>query len=248
MEVIVNGVKTNYQVFGEGKPFLILHGWGSNSERWVPVADAIAKAGFRVVIPDLPGFGKSELPQEPWNVNNFVNWTEELAKTLGLKDFYLLGHSFGGALASKIAVKHAQDIKKLFLVSAACVRKKTASKSVMKGLSKIVRAFYFLPFYGFFRKVFYRLVIGKSDYLYVQGLLKETYIRVISEDLTFHLPFIKVPTVIIWGDKDFVTSVEDAELINQKIGGSKLIMVNGFGHDLNRKAPGLLAQNVLNNI
>lgn len=248
MEVIINGLKTNYQVFGEGKPFLILHGWGSNSDRWIPVAEQISQKGFKVIVPDLPGFGNSELPPVPWNINNFVNWSEALAKELNLKDFYLLGHSFGGALASKIAVKHAQDIKKLFLVSAACVRKKTTSKNVMKVLSKLVRAFYFLPFYSLFRKAFYKFIIGKSDYLYVQGLIKETYLRVISEDLSFHLPFIKIPTVIIWGDRDFITSVEDAEFINKQINNSKLIMINGFGHDLNRKAPEILAEKVLDNI
>ena len=58
MEVVANGIKTDYKIFGEGKPFLILHGWGSSSEKWQVVADEIAKKGFKVIVPDMPGFGK----------------------------------------------------------------------------------------------------------------------------------------------------------------------------------------------
>jgi len=252
MEIIINGIKTNYQVFGEGAPsgpaFLILHGWGSNSGRWVEVAEKIADKGFKVIVPDMPGFGESELPSAPWNMNKYVNWSDEFVKQLNLKDFYLLGHSFGGALASKIAVKHNQDIKKLFLVSAACVRKKTVKKNFWKKISKVVKIFYFIPYYSFLRKAFYKFVIGKSDYIYVQGILRETYLNVISEDLTFHLPFIKVPTVIIWGDKDELTTLEDAHLINRQIKGSKLIIIPDANHDLNRKQPEILAEKILENV
>lgn len=248
METEVGGIKINYQTFGKGSPFLILHGWGSNSQRWVPIAEKIAEKGFLVIVPDLPGFGNSGMLPMPWSANKYISWLEQFVKELNLKDFYLLGHSFGGALASKLAVKHAQEIKKLFLVSAACVRKKTAKKSFLKKISKIARLFYFLPYYGFFRKAVYKFIIKKSDYVYVEGVMKQTYLNIIAEDLSFHLPFIKVPTVIIWGEKDEYTPLEHAKLIEQKIKNSKLVIISGAGHDLNRKQPELVAENVLNNI
>ncbi len=251
-EITINGIKTNYQVFGEGKPFLILHGWGSNCERWADVAEIISKKGYKVVVPDLPGFGKTDDLEAPWNTNKYINWIEQFVKEIGLSDFYLLGHSFGGALASKIAVKRAQDVKKLFLVSAACVRRKTAQKSFLKKVAKIVKVLHFLPYYGFFRKVVYKFIIRKSDYVYVEGIMKQTYLNIISEDLSFHLPFIKVPTVIIWGDKDDSTPIEDAQLIAQRVKNSKLVVIAGAGHDLNRKqdpeGTPILAEKVLENI
>jgi pimeloyl-ACP methyl ester carboxylesterase len=248
MEITINGIKTNYQVFGEGTPLLILHGWGSNSERWQEVAEPISKAGFKVMIPDLPGFGKSGPLAVPWNTNKYVSWAEEFVKALNLGDFYLLGHSFGGALASKIAVKHPQEVKKLFLISAACLRKKTVKKSFSAKISKIIKLFYFLPYYSFFRKAVYKFIIRKSDYVYVEGIMKETYLNVVAEDLTFHLSFIKIPTVIIWGGKDESTLIEDAHLINERIKNSKLIILPDAGHDLNRKQPAVLAEKVLNNL
>ena len=248
METIINGIKTNYQIFGEGKPFLILHGWGSNSERWAPIAEEISKKCYKVVVPDLPGFGKSDALSTPWNTNQYINWIERFIKDLDIGDFYILGHSFGGALASKIAVKHAQEVRKLFLVSAACVRKKTAKKNFFKKAAKLIKLLYFLPYYGLFRKAVYKFIIRKSDYVYVEGIMKATYMNVVGEDLSFHLPFIKVPTVIIWGDKDELTPLEDAYFINKKIKNSKLVIIPGVGHDLNRKQPEVLAEKVLENI
>ncbi len=248
MEITINGIKTDYKTFGEGTPFLVLHGWGSNSERWENVAQLISQKGFKVIVPNLPGFGRSDFLSVPWNTNKYIDWVEQFIKQMNLGDFYLLGHSFGGALASKLAVKHAQEIKKLFLVSAACVRKKTTKKDFFTKVSKIIKLFYFLPCYSYFRKAVYKFIIRKSDYLYVEGVMKETYLNIISEDLSFHLPFIKVPTVIIWGGKDEFTPIEDAYFISKQIKNSKLVIIPGAGHDLNRKQPEALAEEIINNL
>ena len=249
MEKIIDGIKINYQVFGEGpSAFLILHGWGSNSDRWVAVAEQISQKGFRVIVPDLPGFGKSDMLPVAWNMNNYIKWLEDFVKEISIGDFYLMGHSFGGALAVKLTINHAQEVKKLFLVSAASVRKKTAKKSTFKNISKVAKKFSFLPFYDFFRKAFYKFIIVKSDYPYVEGVMKETFTNVISEDLAQFTGFIKTPTVIIWGDKDKSTPIDDAYFMNQKIKDSKLVVVKGAGHILNRECPEVLAEKILENV
>ena len=248
MEVIVNGHKINYETYGEGAPFLILHGWGSNSERWQAVAEPLSKKGFKIIVPDLPGFGKSEALDIPWNTNKYITWLEGFVKELNIKDFYLLGHSFGGALAAKMAVKHPQDVRKLFLVSSACVRKKTTKKSFFRSISKLAKIFHFIPYYAFFRKAVYKFIVRKSDYVYVEGIMKETYLNVISEDLSFHLPFIKVPTVVIWGQKDEFTPLSDGYFIEKQIKNSKLIVIPDAGHDLNRKQPEIVSEKVLANL
>ncbi len=255
-KILVNNVNTVVKIYGEGspqqagRPFLILHGWNSSSDKWIEVAETLSKRGLKVFVPDLPGFGKSDALQIPWNTNKYVNWVEEFVKSQPelRSEFYLLGHSFGGALASKYVVKHPQEVKKLFLVSAACIRKKTAKKSLFQKVSKVVKLFYFLPYYSFFRRAVYKFVIKKSDYLYVDGIIKETYLNVISDNLSFHLPFIKAPVVIIWGDKDEMTPIEDARFIQNQIKNSKLSIIQGAGHDLNRKPPEVLSEKVLENL
>lgn len=248
MEIIVNGVKTTCQIFGEGKPFLILHGWGSNSDRWVTVAEQISAKGCKVIVPDLPGFGKSDALTTTWNMNNYINWLEAFVKELNVSEFCLAGHSFGGALACKYAIKHPQDVTKLFLISAASVRKKTTQKSALKNIAKIVKKFAFIPGYAFFRKAFYKFIIRKSDYPYVDGLMKETFKNVISEDLAQYTGFIRTATVIIWGDKDKSTPVEDAYFMNEKIKDSKLVIIPGAGHALNKEYPELLAEKIIENV
>ena len=248
MEIIVNGTKTNYQTFGEGKPFLILHGWGSASERWQKVAELLAEKEFKVIVPDLPGFGKSEQLTSAWTANDYTNWVESFIKEMHLGEFYLMGHSFGGALSCKYAIKHPQDVKKLFLVSAASVRKKTAQKTGFKIIAKLAKPLSKLPFYGLFRKAFYKFIVRKSDYVHIDGALKETFVNVISDDLSQFTGFIRVPTIIIWGDKDTYTPISDAYFLNEKIKNSKLIVLKGFGHIVNRDCPEILAEKVIENI
>lgn len=248
-KVLIKDIETNYKIFGQGTPFLILHGWGSNSDRWQKVAELLADRNIRVIVPDLPGFGKSEEPREAWSLDNYVEWVKEFSNNLPeLKgDFCLLGHSFGGAIASKFSIKYNQKIEKLFLVGAAAIRKKTIKNQMSGGISKFVKLFNFLPFYDSTRKAFYKFVVGSNDYLRVNGVMKETF-SIISEDLSNYLSFIKVPTVIIWGSKDNATLIKDAYFINRKIENSKLVIIPGADHSLNVKIPEILAERVLNEI
>lgn len=248
MEIVVNEIKTNYLLFGEGKPFIILHGWGSNSEKWIKEAEIISQKGFKVIIPDLPGFGQSDKLNQLWTNNDYVKWFEDFTRMLEIKDFYLLGHSFGGALAAKIAVKYPQRVQKLFLVAAAIIREKTAQKTFSEKISKFIKLFYFLPYYSFFRKAVYKFIIRKSDYIYTEGIMKLTYLSVISEDILHHLHFINIPTIIIWGEKDQSTPAKDAKIISEKIRNSKLIIIPEADHLLHKTMPEVLSEEILNNI
>ncbi len=265
--MIIKGLKINYKTLGEGRPLLILHGWGSRGANWMKVVESLAgnginpvrknqksnnkkfypnhsgkvglSNGVKVIIPDLPGFGQSDKPPKAWNIDDYRNFIEEFVKTLNLEKFYLLGHSFGGSLAIKFSLQHSEKIDKLFLVSAACIRKKTFKNKLFKFLSKFIKIK--TPF---LRKVFYR----KSDYLSVEGVMKETYLKIIKQDLSDVLPKIQIPTVIIWGEKDNITPLNDARIINQKIKGSKLEIISNVGHDLNLKAPEKLAEVISKNL
>ena len=224
----IKGLKINYKTLGEGKPLLILHGWGSSSEKWQKIGELLVQKGMRVIIPDLPGFGKSEEPQKAWNLDDYCDFVEEFIKILNLDKFYLLGHSFGGSLAVKFSLQHPEKVAKLFLVSAACVRKKSLKNKLFKFIS---RFFKIKPL--FLRKFFYR----KSDYLSVRGVMKETYLKVIEEDLSDVLEKVKIPTMIIWGAKDKITPIKQAKLIKIKIRNSELKIIPNIGHSPHLEAP-----------
>lgn len=249
-KVIVKSLEVNYKIIGKGKPFLILHGWGSRYDRWQKVGELLSKKDLKVIIPDLPGFGESQGLIIPWGLDDYVEWVFEFSNLLPeLKNgFYLLGNSFGGSVAAKFSIKYTQKVEKLFLVAAACIRKTTFKKIFLEKISKIIKIFYFLPFYNLAKKAFYKLVIGSSDYLRVNGVMKETYLKVISDDLSEKLPFLRVPTVIIWGDKDESTPLYQAKIVNRKIQDSKLIIITGGDHYLQQKMPEVLVRKILENL
>ena len=225
------------------KTLVILHGWGSSKEKWQKVKENLENNKVNVIIPDLPGFKEKNKIDRPWNLDDYVNWLEDFSQNN--ERFFLLGHSFGGAVAVKFTLKHPQKVEKLFLVAAACIRRKTAKKIILAKISEIFKAFSFLPFYNFFRKVFYKFIIRKSDYIYTTGIMKETYLNIINEDLSGILPLIQPPTVIIWGNKDEATPIKDAHIIKNKIKNSELIIIPGGTHDLERKMPEKLAEIII---
>lgn len=230
---IIRNLKINYFVLGEGKPLLVLHGWGSKAERWQKTAEILSQKGFKVIIPDLPGFGGSQVPHYIWGLGEYCSFINDLTQHLKLDKFCLLGHSFGGALAAKYASRYPQKIEKLFLVGAACIREKTLKKNFILTISSLFR---FLKNNLLIRRAFYKFIV-KSDYPLSRGIVKDIYLKVIKQDLTEELDKITIPTVIIWGEKDDIVPLKFGRLINNKIKDSKLIIISEGDHVLQIKMP-----------
>ncbi|HOW12806.1 MAG TPA: alpha/beta hydrolase [Candidatus Pacearchaeota archaeon] len=244
----INNLNINVKIFGEGKIFLVLHGWGSKSDRWEKFGNILSNYGFKVIIPDLPGFGKSEKMKQAWSLDDYCFFVEDFANFLNIERFYLLGHSFGGSIAIKYSLKFSQRVEKLFLFAPSCIREKNLKKNFLKNISKIFNKFSFLPFYNFFKKIFYKFIVRKSDYLLSEGVLKETYLKIINEDLSNSLSLINIPTIIIWGDKDDIVPLENGKIINQKIKNSKLVIIKNGDHNLEQTIPDILSQKILENL
>ena len=233
------GIKINnlFINFFEFKPeneqglFLILHGWGSRARKWREAGELLAENGYRVIVPDLPGFGKSGKPAIAWNLDDYCDFVNKFVEKLNLSKFYLLGHSFGGALAVKCSLKFPEKIDKLFLVGAACFRRKAVRKKIFYITAKILKIFSFIPGYKVFRKGFYKFIVRKSDYPYAEGIMKDIYLKIIKEDLSDFLPLVSISTIIIWGEKDKIKSVKEGHLIQEKIKGSKLEILPDVGHN-----------------
>jgi pimeloyl-ACP methyl ester carboxylesterase len=247
-KISINGIDTAFKVFGEnGSPFLILHGWGSNSERWTRVGELLSENGLKVFIPDLPGFGKSSHLSKPLKVSEYADFVLKFAEAINLEKFYLLGHSFGGGLSCIISSANPERIKKVFLVGAACFRWQTFKKKLFYCASRIFKIFVFVPYYNTLRKTLYRLFIS-SDYLQASGVMKETYLNVITHDLSDVLPKINVPTFIFWGRKDKITPLKEAFLLKEKIKNSQLQIFEKSGHNLHRDVPEELAKAVISHL
>lgn len=88
------------------------------------------------------------------------------------------------------------------------------------------------------------MVIRRRDYIKTQGIMREVFKKVITQDLTAKFSKIQIPTLIIWGDKDEMTPVQDAYLMQELIPNSKLEVINAAKHALNFQAPEKLVETI----
>ncbi|MEK7673568.1 MAG: alpha/beta hydrolase [Patescibacteria group bacterium] len=225
---------------------LILHGWGGSSATWQNCTALFDKTKYELFVPDLPGFGSTAAPDKPWNVQDYADYVQKLMKEKNLEKPICICHSFGGRIAIKLASQHPHIFAELFLVAAAGIKHPPSLKiRLFRYISKTGK--WILNFLKLekladkAKKLIYRAAHAK-DYMKAEGTMKETFQNVINEDLSHHLPDIKVKTHIIWGDLDSYVPVKDAFTMHQKIHGSTIDVFPGGTHGLHLRMPEKLVE------
>lgn len=232
-----------YQTTEGNQMIVLLHGWGASKERLLPLGKALSKKEWQVLIPDLPGFGKSGPPPQPWGIGEYADFVLRTLNCLyGKKKTYIFGHSFGGRLAIKIASLQPNQIAGIVLCGSAGIsRPSVLKRSLFLILAKIGKLI--LPRSEKFRKLIYKLA-REHDYERTRGVMRETFKLVISEDLKPLLPKVSVPTLILWGTEDKMTKYADARIIASAVQHSRLVSFAGLGHRLPYERPKLLAERI----
>lgn len=101
-----------------GKTVFLLHGKNFNGAYFKETANVLKDKGFRVVIPDQIGFGKSSKPKRyQFTFQQLAENTKSIADDLGITKFHLVGHSMGGMLATRMALMYPDSVEKLILVN-----------------------------------------------------------------------------------------------------------------------------------
>src|SRR3989338_3932605 len=108
--ITIGNTSVFYREKGQGKTILILHGWGSNSSQWEGVQDSLVELGFRVIVPDLPGFGRTKEPSSPWNIKDYTVFIRNFITALNLYTHALVGHSFGGRIAISYTHEYGKEL------------------------------------------------------------------------------------------------------------------------------------------
>jgi pimeloyl-ACP methyl ester carboxylesterase len=214
-------------------PILALHGWGASADLIAPLANRLAAHGFCIYVPDLPGFGQSEPPPNAWAVHDYAQWVLSYLDTVGVPQVQLFGHSFGGRVGIVISAEHPDRVGKLVLAdSAGVLPPRRAGIRLRLSLYKAVRS----GLYSIGARALadrlrnaYVARYGSADYKSA-GALRETFVKVVNEDL---LPFaarISVPTLLIWGGKDEDTPVWQGRKLEQTIPDAGLVIYEDAGH------------------
>jgi pimeloyl-ACP methyl ester carboxylesterase len=233
---------------------LCLHGWGGSKESFTELREALKGKDIEILTPDLPGFGSEKDPPHAWTVDDYADWIEKKLETRNskLKHLHLLGHSHGGRIAIKLAVRGSLPIEHLYLCAAAGIRHPRHFKR-MVGLLLAKTGKFFLSIPGLnklqpiAKKLLYKLV-RVHDYEEASPVMRDTLLRVTAEDLRPLLPFIKIPTDIFWGEDDTMTPVSDGKVMHQHLSGSHLHVYKGIRHRVHRDKAAEIADVIMNAI
>lgn len=243
MKILVNDLAIEYLDQGKGAVMLFLHGWWDASHTFSALVTAL-RPYWRVIRLDLPGFGGSESPKEPWGVGDYALFVKKFIEKLGIRVDMLVGHSFGGRIALKGVSSGLLQPKRLILISSAgLARRNTVRNILFKVLAKAGKAA-FVPFpvdvQERLRRKLYEYT-GADDFLRA-GVLKETFLRVIGEDLSRSARDVHVPTLLIWGEDDIATPLSEGKRLNALISDSELEIVKDAGHFVHQERPSEVAQ------
>lgn len=231
-DIIIDSQKLHYEVCGEGKPLILMHGWGCDHTTVRSIANA-ASDSHKIYNIDMPGFGESPEPEQVWGVADYADLIEKFIKSEKIESPVLAGHSFGGRVAIMLASR-SNDFDSLILIDSAGIKPR-------RSLS------YYFKIYSFkASKMLMRLCLskdaytrrleelrrkkGSSDYASSTDRMRAIMSKVVNEDLTPLLPAICAPTLLIWGENDTATPLADAKKMEKLIPDAGLVAFPGCGH------------------
>lgn len=226
-------INLHYITEGKGKDVLVLHGWGANINTVLPIVN-ILKDKFRVHALDLPGFGKSQEPNEPIDSFKYADIVKEYMDNMGIEKVTLIGHSFGGKLSIILGSKYPEMVDKIVLINSAGLIPRRGPKYYFKVYSfKTLRFLYKNLFFWLKNEErmekFYKK-FGSTDYKDASGIMRKILVIVVNENLLPLLNKIKAPTLLIWGDKDTATPLYMGKVMEKEIKDSGLVVLEGTGH------------------
>lgn len=228
-----------YDVIGQGKALIILHGWGSSRRVMMPIAKSLEDIRASYVL-DLPGFGDSNEPDSAWSIDDYADAVQAFIEKLPDDHVDLLVHSFGGRIALKLLnrPKGKQIIERVLITGGAGMKPQRSTSYYLKVYTaKTLKAPFLLlpePFkqkaLAWFRNTVLWKSLGSSDYSQLSGVMRGTFVKSVTEYLEESLPGIPHETLLLWGRNDDATPVYQAERMEKGIKQAALVIIEDAGH------------------
>lgn len=233
MVLEIDGMKLNYKTQGSGRKVVLLHGWGGCADSFLPAFNHLSSF-CEVYALDFPGFGESDPPPVPWDVTDYAQMLLKFFNFLGIDKAVLIGHSFGGRVSILFSALNPTYVDKLVLVDSAGIIPKRTWKYHFKVQRFKLAKKLFLRFSAkgsqeermeaFYRK------FGSADYKESGSALRQTFVKVVNQDLQGYLPRIKASTLLIWGENDQDTPLYFGQIMEKEIPDAGLVVFKGAGH------------------
>jgi pimeloyl-ACP methyl ester carboxylesterase len=249
----VDGIPFNYVDIGSGDrdPVVLVHGLGGQWQNWLENIPRLAQ-DRRVVAMDLPGFGMTPEPEDDDDITitRYGRWVNELCDRLGLDQIDLVGNSMGGYIAAEVAIQFPERVSRLVLVSAAGISSAETLQAPILTIGRVATAiasntaarYRQLASRPITRHMSLALVarhprLLKADLAY-EGFFKgagkpgfDDALRAsLDYDFRDRLTDVKVPTLIVWGERDSIIPIRDADEFERLIDDSRKVVMEDCGH------------------
>ena len=229
---------------GEGFPLVLVHGFLGSSVMWKPQIDFF-KDNFRVITPDLPGYGKSNKAKSHNSIQSIANLLLDCLEEKKIDKFHLLGHSMGGMVVQEMAKKRGDKILKLVCYSTGPrgempgrfetvdQSRENIKKNGLEVTAKNIAQTWFVL--GEKAKYFdLCLEAGKQTSIEAAD---NALIAIKNWHGVKNLQDIKNNTLIIWGDKDKSYNLEQVQTLEKNISDSNLVIFKGCAHNVHLEQP-----------
>ncbi len=208
---------------------ICIHGSGADSIVWSYQLSRLSRY-FKIIIPDLPAHGKSEgTPLE--TAEEYALWLNDFSKTLSLDSFYLMGHSFGGAIAQEFSRHYSEKLRGLILIGTgpnfrfSKIYRELHEQGVDLSNRKDIKSFQLAKD---FPETF---IIGYEKLKKMSStVLHDDLLAAASFDSTAWLSSIKVPSLVLWGEHDAITPKELPVKLSELLPLSKFKIIKKSGH------------------
>ena len=212
------------------KTLIFLHGWAKKKEDYSELLKELSPT-VKTYALDLPGFGEEPIFQE-MKLADYAQFVANFIENKKIGPVILCGHSFGGRVSIKLASEFPDLVQKLILIDSSGIERKSLKTKIIK---------YLAAFTPERVKELLRPLVGSKDYLASIGLVRETMKNIVGENLEEALTGIKIPTLLIWGDKDHTTPLWQGKLMNKLIDGSQLVIIPDGDHGVPYRRVGEVA-------
>jgi 3-oxoadipate enol-lactonase len=243
-----SGLRIAYDDHGQGPPVVLVHGLGSHRRRWDGLTERLMAAGYRVVRPDLRGFGDSDASPTPYTAADLAGDVMAVVRATQLTRFHLVGHSLGGMVAQHLALVHGEALETLTLLATTSHngRRASAFGRVMAEVAE--RGYESAVSDPDVRALLERTLAEAFPggppplKLFRRGLEKPDPTQAMAWRATMdfsvkdRLQSLRVPVLVVHGTADPLIPCVMGELIQRAVAGARLHRMEGIGHHPHRDA------------
>ena len=241
MRIQANGAEVDITRMGDqGRGLLLLHGWGCSAEMMQGIQTRFSH-NMRTVAIDFPGHGhngKAPAPPEPWGVSDYAEMVKEVIAACSIAPCDIIAHSFGCRVALLLAASSPSLVGRMILTGAAGIRKPVSEtdQRKTKAYRKARKALDFLEekkWLGKWPEKWKEDLVqrfGSADYRALTPEMRQTFNKVITQDLTDILSSVKAPTLLFWGADDTETPLWMGRRMEELIPDAGLVIEEGAGH------------------